>query len=120
MFKNYKIFFLLLLVIISCYSFLSSCRKKETVNACFTYTVGSINTGSVTFDITCSDKAELYTWDFGDGTVIDTSMTNFAISHQYAELGEYKVSMSLGWLCGVGLRHSEDSKFTMEKTIKVE
>lgn len=64
------------------------CRTSP--NACFTATETTVNPGeSITFT-SCSDDAESYRWDMGDGT----EATGSTVEHSYSAPGTYLVELA--------------------------
>ena len=72
------------------------CKKEEIpdITACFTYSVVDspcLSDCKVDFSADCSESANSYTWDFGDGN----SGSGVSTSHTYAVPGDYQVSLTI-------------------------
>lgn len=65
---------------------LHSC--KDSLKACFDYAEAG---GTVVFTAACSENAENYFWDFGDGTF----SKNYNPTHQYNSVGTYTVTLQV-------------------------
>ena len=85
---HYKILVAITLVLLAVFSCDKGEEKDEnpTVISCFTYTA---NGATITFNSSCSEGAESYDWEFGDGrTSINPNPTN-----TYIYSGSYEVTL---------------------------
>ncbi|MBN2614215.1 MAG: right-handed parallel beta-helix repeat-containing protein [Bacteroidales bacterium] len=90
-----KRIYLVLIVLLA----LTSCKKQSDVNndattptACFSVSPDVLSVGtSVTFNSSCSDQADSYLWDFGDGN----SSTQSNPTNVYTEPGNYDVTLTV-------------------------
>ena len=75
------------LVIMACFAF-TSCMKAPMACAEVpaTGTVGQ----SLSFSSACSMNAEMYEWNFGDGSAVSTSASP---THSYTTAGTYNVTL---------------------------
>jgi len=79
------------LLIISIGLFISSCATKTNGPAPVASFKDSVNGYSVTFTSTSSNSPTTLTWDFGDSTPTQTGNN---ITHKYAKIGDYTVTLT--------------------------
>lgn len=89
--KVYPIVVILILVLIY------GCETREETKqpvACFTYSPenGIEVDDEISFTAACSEDAETYSWDFGDGTAERVGPTP---THAYSEDGEFEVTLTV-------------------------
>ena len=71
----------------------------DPVEGCVNEPVTFNNTTTDGFNFQCETSAE-YTWEFGDGTVITTESKD-PIDHNFSEVGNYDVKLTVVQECGV-------------------
>ncbi len=86
--KKHKI--VINIFLMSMVSILVSCNQNEP-RACFQISTDNIFVDSIVKFKNCSDGADSYFWDFGDGN----SSTEFSPEHIYSESDYYNVSLSV-------------------------
>lgn len=80
---------ILLLLLISTLIFINCKRDDDEplVEACFTFAATDLN---VTFNSECSEGANSYQWQLGDGTTSNEANP----THQYSSAGDYTVTLT--------------------------
>ena len=67
-------------------------EESNAPNACFTYEPQTVSAGiEVTFNSSCSENADEYSWDFGDGN----TSTEANPSHTFLSTGTYTVNLTV-------------------------
>lgn len=69
------------------------CEKEKPIS-CFTTSIDNATiSDSIIFDLSCSDNPSYNTWDFGDGTIVNSK--DLTTIHSYSASGEYIVTLTV-------------------------
>ena len=85
--RNKNFFSLITLILLASGFLFTGCERGA--ESCFSVSNIKDTTGQLIQFTNCSNHADRYSWDFGDGT----TSTEFSPSHAYTSPGSYKVQL---------------------------